>query len=215
MKKYSDWFIQFWIIVSIVCFSIETLPDLDANWIWWLNLIEYISVAVFSVEYICRIYHSGFRYIISFFGIIDLLSILPFYIGAAIDLRSVRALRLFRLFRLLKLTRHSKALDRIKFAFSSIKEELMVFGGLTLIVIYLSAVGIYHFENAVQPEAFSSVFDALWWSVATLTTVGYGDVYPKTVGGKLFTCCILFVGLGIVSIPAGLIASALTKERNE
>ena len=83
------------------------------------------------------------------------------------------------MFRLLKLTRHTKAIDRIKFAFSSIKEELMVFGGLTLMILYLSAVGIYHFENKAQPEVFGSVFDAFWWSVATLTTVGYGDAYRR------------------------------------
>ena len=85
----------------------------------------------------------------------------------------------------------------------------------TLIVFYLSSVGIYYFENEAQPEAFASVFHSLWWSVATLTTVGYGDVYPITVGGKIFTFIILMVGLGIVGIPAGLIASSLSAVRRE
>jgi len=82
-----------------------------------------------------------------------------------------------------------------------------------MIILYLAGVGIYHFEYPAQPDAFSSVFHSLWWAVATLTTVGYGDIYPITTGGKIFTFFILIVGLGIVSIPAGLVASALSKAR--
>ena len=80
-------------------------------------------------------------------------------------------------------------------------------------VLYLSAVGIHHFESNVQPEAFASVFHSLWWAVCTLTTVGYGDVYPVTTGGRVFTCFVLVTGLGIISVPAGLVASALSKAR--
>jgi len=80
-------------------------------------------------------------------------------------------------------------------------------------LLYFSAVGIYYFENEAQPDKFASVFHSLWWSVATLTTVGYGDVYPVTVGGKVFTFLVLLIGLGIVSVPAGLVASALSKAR--
>jgi voltage-gated potassium channel len=93
------------------------------------------------------------------------------------------------------------------------KEELVLFLFATLIILYLAGVGIYYFENPAQPDIFSSVFHSLWWGVATLTTVGYGDIYPITIGGKFFTFFILFIGLGIVSIPAGLMASALSKAR--
>ncbi len=82
-------------------------------------------------------------------------------------------------------------------------------------MLYLSAVGIYYFEHQAQPEQFKSVFHGLWWALATLTTVGYGDVYPITVGGKLFTFLILMIGLGVVAIPTGLVASALSQARNE
>jgi voltage-gated potassium channel len=149
---------------------------------------------------------------LSFFGIIDLLAILPFYLSTGLDLRSLRALRLLRIF---KFFRYSKTLKRVSTALAIAKQELILFFSLTCILLYLSAVGIYHFENPVQPEVFTSIFDSLWWSVATLTTVGYGDLYPITVGGKVFTFLILMIGLGIVSIPAGIIASAVSKAREE
>ncbi len=82
-------------------------------------------------------------------------------------------------------------------------------------ILYLSSVGIYHFENEAQPEAFSSVFQSMWWALATLTTVGYGDVYPITTGGRIFTFIILAIGLGIVAVPSGLLASALSSVRSE
>jgi len=91
-----------------------------------------------------------------------------------------------------------------------IKEELILFLFATAFLLYFSAVGIYYFENPAQPEQFQSIFDSLWWAVATLTTVGYGDVYPVTVGGKIFTFFVLLIGLGIVAVPAGLVSSALT-----
>ncbi|NER15140.1 ion transporter [Leptobacterium flavescens] len=205
--------IQLLIITSIVSFSIETIPDLQPQTRTVLKWIEIFSVVVFTAEYLLRIYvadrKSGF--IFSFLGIVDLLAILPFYLSFGIDLRSIRALRLIRLFRLLKLVRYNNVISRFSKALRYAKEELILFFFITIVLIYLSAVGIYYFENGVQPENFSSVFDSLWWAVATLTTVGYGDIYPITAGGKVFTFFILLLGLGIVAVPAGIISSALTK----
>jgi voltage-gated potassium channel len=144
---------------------------------------------------------------------VDLAAILPFYIGAGVDLRSIRTFRLLRLFRIFKLVRYSAAVQRFHRALSIAKEEIVLFGTATLILLYLGAVGIYYFESDAQPERFGSVFHCLWWAVATLTTVGYGDVYPVTVGGRIFTFFILLVGLGVISVPAGLVASALAKAR--
>jgi voltage-gated potassium channel len=143
--------------------------------------------------------------------IIDFLAILPFYLALGVDLRSLRALRFLRLFRIFKLMRYNRALAHFSRAINRAKEEILLFLFLTLILIYFSAVGIYYFENTAQPEHFSSIFDSLWWAIITLTTVGYGDVYPITVGGKVFTFFILMIGLGIVAIPTGIISSALTK----
>ena len=150
------------------------------------------------------------KFIFSFFGLVDLFAILPFYLSTGLDLRSLRALRLLRLF---KLFRYSKTIQRLNNAIKLAKQELVMFFSLTCILLYLAGVGIYYFENAAQPDTFSSIIDSLWWAVATLTTVGYGDIYPITAGGKIFTFFILMIGLGIVSIPAGIIASAISKAR--
>jgi voltage-gated potassium channel len=210
-----EWLIQALIIASLVAFAIETLPGLSDEWRSSLRIFEFVTVAIFTVEYILRLTfcHPRFGYARSFFGVVDLLAILPFYLATGLDLRSLRAFRLLRLFRILKLARYSGAVQRFHRAFMIAREELILFGATALIVLYLSAVGIYHFENPAQPEAFASVFHSMWWAVVTLTTVGYGDVYPITVGGRLFTFAILVVGLGLVSVPTGIFASALSKAR--
>ena len=213
--KAFDLVIQAMIVLSLVSFSIETLPDLSDETREILRAIEIVCVTVFTVEYIARIIVATNKpaFIFSFLGVIDLLAILPFYLATSLDLRSLRSFRLLRLIRIFKLARYNAAAQRFHRAFIIAKEELALFLFATLIVLYLAGVGIYHFEYPAQPETFSSVFHSLWWAVATLTTVGYGDIYPVTVGGKIFTFFILIVGLGIVSIPAGLVASALSKAR--
>lgn len=208
-----DIFIQCLIILSLVTFSIETLPDLNETTKSVLRTIEVVTVIIFTIEYLLRVIVADNKiiFIFSFYGMIDLAAILPFYVARGIDLRSIRIFRLFRLIRAFKIFRYSKAIQRFKYAFTSIKEELILFLVATAFVMFIGAVGIYYFENGAQPEIFKSVFHCLWWAVATFTTVGYGDVYPITVGGKIFSFIILMIGLGIIAVPTGLIASALTK----
>jgi len=155
------------------------------------------------------------KFIFSFFGLIDLIAILPFYIASGLDLRAVRAFSLLRLVRIFKLFRYNQAARRFYRALIIAKEELILFGFVALILLYLAAVGIYYFEHQAQPAQFTSVFHCLWWAIITLTTVGYGDMYPITVGGKIFTFFILLLGLGISAIPTGLVASALSQVRSE
>ena len=196
-----DLVMQALILFSIFSFSIETLPDLEASTRIFLDISEVIIVIVFTVEYLLRLYVAGRKlgYVLSFYGLIDLIAIVPFYIMSSIDLRSLRIFRLLRLFQLMKLLRFSKAMRRFSRAFVIAKEEIVVFSVVTVMLLYLSAVGIYYFENEAQPEAFKSIVHSLWWAVTTLTTVGYGDVYPITAGGKIFTFIILMIGLGIVA----------------
>jgi voltage-gated potassium channel len=210
-----DRVIEALIVVSLVSFAIETLPDLAESTRDALRVVEIVIVAVFTVEYVLRIAvaDNKLRFVTSFFGVVDLMAILPFYIAVGVDLRSVRAFRLLRLFRALKLARYSAAVRRFHVAFRIAKEEVILFFVVALMVTFLAAVGIYYFENPAQPERFKSVFHSLWWAVETLTTVGYGDVHPVTTGGKVFTFFVLMIGLGVVAVPTGLVASALGEAR--
>lgn len=210
-----DLVIQLLILFSAVTFTIETLPNLSDSARHWLGVVETTLVAVFSAEYVLRlaVARNKLGYALSFFGLIDLLAILPFYLSFGIDLRALRVFRLLRVFRILKLVRYSEAIRRFHLALQIAREELVLYVFVTLILLYLSAVGIYFCEHQAQPEVFQSVMHSFWWAIVTLTTVGYGDVYPITFGGRLLTCVILFVGLGVVSVPAGLVASALSKAR--
>ena len=209
-----DIVIQFFIILSIIAFSIETLPDLTPQFISYLNIIELIIIYVFTVEYLLRFYVADkkVKYIFSFYGLVDLIAILPFYIFTNIDLRSIRIVRLLRL---IKLFRFNKSMITLKAALSKIKNELILFSFITFILLYISSIGIYFFENSAQPENFKSIFHCLWWAVCTLTTVGYGDIYPITNGGKIFTGIVTLIGVGIIAIPTGLIASSFISALKE
>lgn len=215
--KTFAWLIQGLILLSLITFSVSTLPDLTAQVKSLLWIIETTTVIIFTIEYLLRVVVADqkLKYIFSFYGIIDLLAILPFYLAMGVDLRSVRVFRLLRMLRIFKLVRYSKAIRRFHRAFVIAKEELILFFFVTVILLYLAAVGIYYFEGSAQPEQFKSVFHSLWWAVATLTTVGYGDIFPVTPGGQIFTFFVLMVGLGIVAVPTGLIASALSQARSE
>jgi len=213
--RYFDYFIQILILLSLVSFSLDTLPNLSYNTRVFLDYFEVISIMIFTIEFLLRIYVSKkpLSYIFSFYGIIDILAILPFYLNRVLDLRFLRAFRIFRIFRALKLLRYNKALNRFRVAFKIVKEEVTLFFIVTLVLIFITSAGIYFFENEAQPEVFKSVFHSAWWSIVTLTTVGYGDVYPITLGGKIFTFFVLMIGVGLVTVPAGLVATALSKAR--
>lgn len=209
--------VQALILVSLASFSLETLPDLRPEQHADLALIETITVCIFTLEYVLRlaVAERPARFVFSVFGLVDLLAIAPFWLATGLDLRGVRSLRLMRLFKILKLARYSRSIDRFKRALLLVREDLTLFFAASLIVLWLSAVGIYNFEHEAQPEAFATVFDGLLWALASLTTVGFGDVYPVTTGGRTFTFFVLMVGLGVVAVPTGLIASALTQVRSE
>ena len=206
--------IQGLILLSLAAFAVETLPDLDPATRRVLAAFEIFTIGLFTLEYLARLALArrplGFAF--SFYGLLDLAAILPFYLLAGADTLAFRA---FRLLRLLKLLRYRRNMGHFLRAFQLVRGDLVVFGLASGVVLYVAAVGIYLFEHPAQPETFRSVFDSLWWAVATLTTVGYGDIYPVTIGGRIFTMLILIIGLGIVAVPSGIVATALTKVREE
>tara|TARA_B100000963_G_scaffold358235_1_gene382386 strand:+ start:607 stop:1323 length:717 start_codon:yes stop_codon:yes gene_type:complete len=213
--KLFDYFIQALIILSLISLSIETLPDLSSSTREFLYKFEVTCIIIFSIEYLLRVFVADkpLNYIFSFYGVIDLIAIIPFFFPNPLDLRFLRIFRIFRIFRALKLIRYNKAISRFNIAIKLVKEELVLFLIVTVMMVFIVSFGIYYFENEAQPEAYKSVFHSMWWSIVTLTTVGYGDIYPITLGGKIFTFFVLIIGIGVVTIPAGLVATSLSKAR--
>ncbi len=183
--------------------------------------IEVVSVIIFSIEYILRIWTADYlypnnkwfiakvKYIFSFLAIIDLLAILPFYLPflISIDLRVLRMLRIIRLFRVFKINRYTNALTSIIKVFKNRQNELLSSIFVVLLLMIVASVLMYSVENKAQPDVFRNAFDALWWALATLTTVGYGDIYPVTVLGKILSAIIAILGIGLVAVPTGIISA--------
>ncbi len=199
------------ILISAATITVQSLPDLTVRLRAALFWLEVTLLIIFTAEYILRLWSAPepWRYALSFWGMIDLLAILPALLFLFPDTQVLRTLRIMRVFRLLKLFRMRRALARIEHALTESRDELILAVCLAGIVLFLAAVGIHHFERDAQPETFGSIPQSLWWALATLTTVGYGDVYPVTAAGRGFTAIVLLIGLGIVAIPAGVITSAL------
>lgn len=183
-------------------------------------------MVIFTIEYILRIWsctvNASFknlilgriRFALTPLMIVDLLAILPFYLPMIIslDLRFLRVLRLIRIFRMFKLTRYSESLKMFGRVLKAKKEELLITGFMILILLIVSSSLMYFVESEVQPQTFSSIPNAMWWGVATLTTVGYGDVYPITPAGKFLGAIIALLGIGMFALPAGLLASGFVEE---
>lgn len=214
--RFFNLFIQGLIFLSLILFSIETLPNLSPPIKEVLSWCEISIIFIFLCEYLLRllVVDKKLKFIFSIPGIIDAIAIVPFFLTGA-DFRTIRILRMIRLFHVLKLLRYNQAIQNLKDTFNQIKEELVVFLFISFLVLYLTSIGIYYFEHEAQPEVFGSIFHSLWWAVITLTTVGYGDTYPITTGGKVFTSLILIIGIGVISIPTGLMASAFSRTKDK
>jgi len=224
MKKMNrfDIFIYALIIANIVAMVLESHQSIEKQFSRGFHYFEVVSILIFSLEYLYRILTSfkeekwkGVKkYMFSFFGLIDLISILPFYLKqfVLLDGRFFRILRLFRLSRVFKLGRDSKSLKLFIKALTSVKNELKFTLFLSILTILFSASAIYFLENEAQPEVFSSITASLWWATVSLATVGYGDIVPITVWGKVFASIISLVGIGVVAIPTGIISASFVEE---
>jgi|TARA_B100002003_G_C14004881_1_gene484983 voltage-gated potassium channel len=202
------------IVLYLISLTLETLPSLEEHKSIFQTL-ENVFTGIFICELVVRliVYAKPLKYVFSFFGIVDIVSIVPALFGT--NLMAVRVFRLLRIFKLFRSKQMNQAVTRISNALLEVRTDLLLFCSIVLILLYFSAVGIYLFENEAQPEIFSSIPAAMWWAVATLTTVGYGDAYPITTGGKIFTSIVTILGIGIIAIPTGLIAAALTSSKNK
>lgn len=213
-----DCAVLFLVAVSVVLLFAEGMPGLPETAKNTLGRFQTIIIVLFTMEYALRVAAAPRKrdYVFSFYGVVDLLSIAPSYFslwtgGMDADFAVVRALRFLRIFRIMKIGRYNKAFGRFGKAFSAAKEELFVFLIVVSMLVCITGVAVYHFENAAQPEKFGSVLDGLWWAVATLTTVGHEEINPVTPWGKLFSSIVVLCGLGVVAAPSGIIAAALTK----
>ncbi|MCY4020384.1 MAG: ion transporter [Chloroflexi bacterium] len=203
------------VLASIAIMALETFslpPDLQAA----LFLADAALSLVFVAEYVYRIARAENKraYVTSFFGIIDLIAIFPILVHAASSVRVVRLLRVLRIIRLLKIKRYSDALDRYRRALKLIVAEATLFAGVAFVFIIGFAFLIYEFEHEAQPDVYRNIFDSIWCAVISLTSVGYGDVFPITAAGRMFTLAMVLTGMGIVAVPTALLASALSRVQN-
>ena len=218
-------FILTLIALNVLGVILESVQSLRASAGGLFHAFELFSVAVFTVEYLLRLWTcvedpryarpvaGRVRAALSGMMLIDLLAILPFYLPLlAVDLRFLRSLRLFRVFRVAKVARYSTALQTLGHVLWTRRTELAVAGFASFLLMILSATLMYYIENDAQPEAFSSVPAAMWWAVATMTTVGYGDVYPMTPLGKLLGSFIAVLGIGMFAVPTGILGAGFSDE---
>jgi len=220
-----DIFLLALIFANVIAVVLETEPMIGSHSERFFNGFEMFSVAIFSIEYLLRIWSctSDPKYKDARFGrlrfattplaIIDLLAILPFYLSfIPLDLRFLRVVRLTRILRLAKLGRYSAALTLMGRVVRTRKEELVITTALMAALLLVASALMYYVENPSQPDSFSSILNTMWWAVATLTTVGYGDVYPVTSLGRLLASVVAILGIGFFALPIGILGSGFVEE---
>lgn len=224
LSRAFDWFITALILISVVCVFVVTF-DLPQGVLSTLGTVEAVASIVFTVEYLLRVWTADFlyeklspmrargRYVLSVMAVIDLVSILPFWLPMFVPMSmlGLRALRLVRLLRILKLNRYFDALKAIGGVIADKKRELVGSLFFVILLMLVSSLLMYSTEHDAQPEVFRNAFSGLWWAVATLTTVGYGDIYPVTVLGRVLGAIIAFSGIAALAIPTGIITAGLTE----
>ncbi len=223
-SRIADYVISASIIINIICLFVGTFPlpeDVDR----WMDAVESVTVGIFIVEYALRIWTADYLYpgrspakarllyIVSFFGLVDLLSILPYFIAMLPwGMVAFRILRIFRIFRLFKINAQNDAFNIVIEVLRAKSRQIMSSVVIVLTMMLASSLLMYGLEHEAQPEVFKNAFSGLWWSVSTLLTVGYGDIYPVTTLGRIAAIVMSFLGVGLVAIPTGIISAGFVEQ---
>lgn len=227
-NRYFDFFISALIILNVIAIAIESVPTLTREQIRMLRYFEIFSLTIYTIEYCLRLYiadiqfprrkkiNSILAFALSPLGLIDLFAILPFFIPffIPVDLRFIRIFRLFRFMRVFKMARYSRALKMIVDVFKEQRTELGMTFFIAFILLVIASFLMYFTESQVQPDVFNNIFSSFWWALSTLTTVGYGDIYPVTTPGKIISAIVSLIGIGIVAIPTGIVSSGFISKIN-
>jgi voltage-gated potassium channel len=224
LAKAIEYFLIVLIACNIVMIQLETIPHYAEKHAEFFRDFEFFSVIIFTAEYLLRLwtchelvryqrpYVGRLRYVFSRAGLIDLLSVLPFYLALfPIDLRWLRIFRFFRLLRMLKIARYLTALNLIFAVIKDRREQLLVVIMFIFFLLVIIATLMFYVEGPAQPDVFSSIPATMWWGIATLTTVGYGDMVPITPLGKLLAGIIAIIGVGMYALPAGILSAGISE----
>lgn len=221
LSRGFDIFIVITILLNILVMFLETFSVFD-EYAEMFAVIEWITIIIFIIEYILRIWTSDFlfpsvskgrsvwKFLISFDGIVDLFTILPFFfLSGFVAFRMLRVVRIFHLFRINASTDSFNVITSVLY-----EKRNQIFSSLFIIIVLMlaSSLCMYSAENPVQPENFKNAFDGIWWSMSTLLTIGYGDIYPITLVGKIMAMFIAFLGVGVVAIPTGIISAGFVEQ---
>ena len=228
------WALMILIWLNVAAVILGSVDEIQNRYSGIFASLEFFSIVIFSLEYVLRlwtapekfkgskegsknIFSPYLSYIFSFLGIIDLCAILPFYLPfiTNVDLIVLRILRTFRLLRILKLSHYSKSFNSIATVLQDEKKKLFTTLFFIVLMILLASTLMYFVESNVQPDKFPNIPATLWWAVATLTTVGYGDVYPVTIPGKILGSIIAIMGIGLIAMPSGIISAGLMAQSHK
>lgn len=221
ISRAFDIFIVCTILLNIAVLFMETFDSLH-SFDPVFKAIEAITVLIFGIEYLLRIWTAEYLYpacsqwkavlkfLVSFDGIVDLCTILPFFfLSGFVALRMLRVVRILHLFRI---NAYYDSFHVIKSVLKEKKNQIISSVFIILVLMLFSSLGMYSAEHEAQPEAFNNAFSGIWWSISTILTVGYGDVYPITVSGRLLAILIAFLGVGVVAIPTGIISAGFVEQ---
>lgn len=214
------------ICLNVIAFAVETVPEIGGPYAVWFQLFDIVSVTIFSLEYACRVWSAVEQPILSHMppwrariayaarpmSIIDLAAVLPFFLSLFLPTHNLEVLRVLRLFRFLKIARYSGALHSLGRVVAEERGALMGTLVIMLSLILFAATGMYMIEREIQPKAFGTIPQAMWWALVTLATIGYGDVVPLTTAGKLFAGLVIVLGMGVFALPIAIIATGFSRE---